>query len=178
MCAGKNNFCFNPRPQKGATTRDIVVLHPPEVSIHAPKRERHPGARKPSRVIQFQSTPPKGSDEYKEIVYKGETGFNPRPQKGATNYSGEMLDTLRVSIHAPKRERQELWELFLDKAEFQSTPPKGSDGGQCEGKTQIDVSIHAPKRERPVPVRFFRKEVHGFNPRPQKGATILCKDFV
>ena len=120
--------CFNPRPQKGATQSEFsafpgekVSIHAPkrerlcpflsvvqliDVSIHAPKRERREKKEILQGLLQFQSTPPKGSDDPGYCRPPSTRGFNPRPQKGATPGRKKAQQSNTVSIHAPKRERR------------------------------------------------------------------------
>ena len=97
--------------------------------------------------------------------------FNPRSLAGATVWNDKRLDSTRISIHAPSRERpicgspfsptilfqstlprgsDSLPGMLLNIAlKFQSTLPRGSDKTTLKGKkTSINISIHAPSRER------------------------------
>jgi len=74
---------FNPRSQAGATCLCWQCLAGLVISIHAPKRERHP--MRPKQRLPSH--------------------FNPRSQAGATVQKWSRRAVIKISIHAPKRER-------------------------------------------------------------------------
>ena len=75
--------------------------------------------------------------------------FNPRSLAGATSSPIVFAKLLRISIHAPSRERL-LRRLFADNTVY--------------------ISIHAPSRER-LPVNVLQELHKDFNPRSLAGAT-------
>ena len=96
------------------------------ISIHAPSRER---LAEPSRlylpvhfnprslagatsqrrdftdIARFQSTLPRGSDFTGQITIRNKINFNPRSLAGATYRQQQLQQQIRISIHAPSRER-------------------------------------------------------------------------
>ena len=61
---------------------------------------------------------------------------------------------MRISIHAPSRERHVRRRRLRFKPLFQSTLPRGSDITQSHGSKILNqISIHAPSRERPTAFR-------------------------
>ena len=183
---------FNPRSLAGATKRlhnDVLVA---QISIHAPSRERpfdlldakidndfNPRslAGATQKVLQFfrhrrfQSTLPRGSDEYNRL----------------------RSNVLDISIHAPSRERPTTEKRKEQPNIFQSTLPRGSDPQDIRpGFDRLEISIHAPSRERPIKTaaRLMQKSISihapsrerlfchitsnvgtDFNPRSLAGAT-------
>ena len=145
-----NPSYFNPRSLAGATIAPLLLLFLPKISIHAPSRERHAGARAGKRS---------GKD------------FNPRSLAGATSPAKFAAYMGIISIHAPSRERHagaragkrsgkdfnprslagatSIVSHSLIFCLFQSTLPRGSD------------------KQMPVPRRLPRD----FNPRSLAGAT-------
>ena len=142
---------FNPRSLAGATALNIssACLH---------------------RL--FQSTLPYGSDRYPRRKHCGAGYFNPRSLTGATaeyapgrikvkvfqstlpygsdsEYTEDSCLKLRISIHAPLRERLDFyWPSFA----------------------HLGISIHAPLRER-RDISQLRVISGNFNPRSLTGAT-------
>jgi len=82
--------------------------------------------------------------------------FNPRSQGGATWTLVLQRVGAKISIHAPKGERQDVLNLLDGLIEFQSTLPRGSD----------------------LLLRIYRRMLKNFNPRSQGGATPnkTCRD--
>ena len=98
--------------------------------------------------------------------------FNPRSLAGATVkrlYSS--LLSLRISIHAPLRERLHFFQYRRVLWEFQSTLPYGSDLDVLFLKPCPPISIHAPLRERPIILFLLANVERDFNPRSLTGAT-------
>ena len=58
-----------------------------------------------SDIPQFQSTLPRGSDRMADLRALMSVYFNPRSLAGATNNQPSINDALKISIHAPSRER-------------------------------------------------------------------------
>ena len=93
-------------PRGSDGTRPLTPAAP-DISIHAPSRERRLVILSSSRLRLFQSTLPRGSDLC----------------------SGELYQQTLISIHAPSRERHfEPLQKQVDELKFQSTLPRGSDG--------------------------------------------------
>ena len=123
-----SQFYFNPRSLAGATSslaadrfvRDISIHAPSRerpavfttviivvfISIHAPSRERRQSPGGGSGNGQFQSTLPRGSDQGVHHKRARPLYFNPRSLAGATKCPIKICLMLRISIHAPSRERQ------------------------------------------------------------------------
>ena len=97
---------FNPRSLAGATMELNIRYLAIIISIHAPSRERLKSRLILLSVLAFQSTLPRGSDDFS------------LPLASRQN---------TISIHAPSRERQIVRKLLLFKLPFQSTLPRGSD---------------------------------------------------
>ena len=95
----RNSRCirdFNPRSLAGATQPNYKRFHNPEISIHAPSRERRQINSRTFLWPRFQSTLPRGSDY---------------------NYQ-HRYQWAMISIHAPSRERphaeEKSYSRFLD----------------------------------------------------------------
>ena len=101
---------FNPRSLAGATGEWERAGCPKEISIHAPSRERqYPMFPQCQLYNLFQSTLPRGSDRNVPSYALLMTNFNPRSLAGAT---ADLIIDYRVkgiSIHAPSRERRQLY---------------------------------------------------------------------
>ena len=99
--------------------------------------------------LKFQSTLPRGSDIYGTlrgifIIY-----FNPRSLAGATIADTCRFRFVKISIHAPSRERLARSPRLRSSILFQSTLPRGSDViFSIFSKLLQQISIHAPSRER------------------------------
>ena len=102
-----------------------------------------------SLVIKFQSTLPRGSDDYASdfaLYYLGISIHAPSRERPPVV---PFMDNLYIiSIHAPSRERLKIPDYYL----------------------KLFISIHAPSRERLVPL-FFITRKQNFNPRSLAGAT-------
>ena len=55
---------FNPRSLAGATDDAMAEIKSIDISIHAPSRERHAAQMQQTASRIFQSTLPRGSDQY------------------------------------------------------------------------------------------------------------------
>ena len=120
---------------------------------------------------KFQSTLPYGSDCINTDSYTECLHFNPRSLTGATNHLQLILNLvifqstlpygsdriisrccrlcIKISIHAPLRERLRQYEIAFQTMLFQSTLPYGSDGANYQDfEHMYCISIHAPLRER------------------------------
>ena len=97
--------------------------------------------------------------------------FNPRSLAGATITPVSMPMQLRISIHAPSRERRTLMVQLIFVSAFQSTLPRGSDTLRLQVWVLLAISIHAPSRERPLTPLYYPRIVRHFNPRSLAGAT-------
>ena len=97
------------------------------ISIHAPSRERLTTCCAIFTSIIFQSTLPHGSDAKTRFILTAKTYFNPRSLTGATVSKVSFTRQLKISIHAPSRERQNIPLL---------------------ASSDVLISIHAPSRER------------------------------
>ena len=75
------------------------------ISIHAPSRERPITAYQLRQNKPFQSTLPRGSDLTPFVILTIGSHFNPRSLAGATYQSFLGALNVRISIHAPSRER-------------------------------------------------------------------------
>ena len=99
--------------------------------------------------LTFQSTPPCGGDYSDGVGLTLWMYFNPRPLAGATLPISGTCQFHPISIHAPLRGRQQVFNTTIPNMQFQSTPPCGGD--------KIAIA---------VPALIFY-----FNPRPLAGAT-------
>ena len=122
-----------------------------DISIHAPLRERrrnhywllnsdnfnprslagatlHVAINCTQRTELFQSTLPCGSDKHATPSAHTPGNFNPRSLAGATALLFRRSPYIRISIHAPLRERHSSGNIISSTyAKFQSTLPCGSD---------------------------------------------------
>ena len=97
---------FNPRSLAGATISQQNSRPSSRISIHAPSRERLDFRRKPIKIIIFQSTLPRGSDDgVSSWDMCAPRDFNPRSLAGATDKVFGYQERYAISIHAPSRER-------------------------------------------------------------------------
>ena len=119
------------------------------ISIHAPSRERRSMSTDTDTPLRFQSTLPHGSDYHAFGDYHAKFNFNPRSLTGATPLHGAGCQksiyfnprsltgattaryfydiAVKISIHAPSRERlTSSWSAYSI-IQFQSTLPHGSD---------------------------------------------------
>ena len=97
--------------------------------------------------------------------------FNSRSREGATILPTLSDSFIRISIHAPVRER-------LDSPQFTSKLTQDFNSRSREGATDrgyrlseaFQISIHAPVRERPItsPLALL---LWNFNSRSREGAT-------
>ena len=79
---------------------------------------------------------------------------------------------MRISIHAPSRERLYNIRATSPASIFQSTLPRGSDVyNDARGVSGPDISIHAPSRERRDATAAVAEILADFNPRSLAGAT-------
>ena len=142
---------FNPRSLTGATALLYHFFRTFTISIHAPLRERQSLSfdclvsqlfqstlpygseekiddKNNSQAI-FQSTLPYGSDlAWPSLRWNKLTDFNPRSLTGATVTLRIKTVRVKISIHAPSRERP---------------------GNRARRSDNQQISIHAPSRERP-----------------------------
>ena len=100
----------------------------------------------------FQSSLPRGSYYTPARPAQRLPDFNPRSLAGATILRHVQLNACRISIHAPLRERPEVYANL---------------------KAGWDISIHAPSRERPKALDVSELWLMDFNPRSLAGATCL-----
>ena len=77
--------------------------------------------------IKFQSTLPRGSDGVQYKRRSNNMDFNPRSLAGATYHLSGKNTLVRISIHAPSRERPYATKPPVWVPVFQSTLPRGSD---------------------------------------------------
>ncbi len=151
---------FNPRSPEGATTSCLDAFDRVVISIHAPRRERRFSAAYIRFVLcRFQSTLPGGSDPEMHEEAVAYMNFNPRSPEGATQArEAEYQKRQRISIHAPRRERQSSYSSCLDFA---------------------SISIHAPRRERPIKgllcMHILCISIHA--PRRERQETYLKKSW-
>ena len=119
---------FNPRSLAGATHWQGNAQAVTCISIHAPLRERHrcliPCQMHP---LNFNPRSLAGATMSHWVFFSHWSNFNPRSLAGATGCIKEVMPMLRISIHAPLRERR-------------LTPYTIA--------SVIVISIHAPLRER------------------------------
>ncbi len=80
-----------------------------------------------ANTIRFQSTLPRRSDTFVPLIINILSGFNPRSREGATVRLVPLTDHIGVSIHAPAKERQDVYNALGWAPEFQSTLPRRSD---------------------------------------------------
>ena len=129
------------------------------------------------------------------VLIRSYKHFNPRSLAGATKHGVIVWVSLKISIHAPLRERRYRMMFTLlhiayfnprslagatstkliiyASLKFQSTLPCGSDRGlEKDLKTKDLISIHAPLRERLVVLLTFFLLTY-FNPRSLAGATLV-----
>ena len=111
----------------------IINTPEPQISIHAPLRERHFGSSSRSVYSLFQSTLPYGSDVDPSKVNLDNYQFQSTLPYGSDPFVQQNnAMAIRISIHAPLRERQPLATLLLMSMQFQSTLPYGSDHRRSE----------------------------------------------
>ena len=145
-----DNIDFNPRSLAGATLAPLIVTKP---SLNFNPRSL---AGATITLISYRCSM---------------TNFNPRSLAGATLPPYAIFTTLRISIHAPSRERHNIHQILLTSSlhfnprslagatsicfvpaniiVFQSTLPRGSDLVKVTRLLfYISISIHAPSRER------------------------------
>ena len=148
-----NGLCvvciFQSTLPRGSDDKIVLFSLTLKISIHAPSRERpshnitnfllhafqstlprgsdKSGILPTYTTIQFQSTLPRGSDRMGLRPAFLRSYFNPRSLAGATLRSRRLIYHDLISIHAPSRERQITFKLFLPMLQFQSTLPRGSD---------------------------------------------------
>ncbi len=116
---------FNPRPRAGGDWAAFKPSCGQSVSIHAPARGATGARRASARLEMFQSTPPRGGRQHRQI---------------SNRYVGD------VSIHAPARgATPHLRRQGTDRG-FNPRPRAGGDGSASTGFTPGHVSIHAPAR--------------------------------
>ena len=172
----------------------VPIIPEPAISIHAPSRERRTTFISTFYKLQFQSTLPRGSDDFPDKSRKDTklisihapsrerrscsfsplwitTYFNPRSLAGATLSSALQANVARISIHAPSRER--LHDLGVGDFVliFQSTLPRGSDPyGPFLREVNILFQSTLPRGS---DVIIFHKidRNSNFNPRSLAGAT-------
>ena len=163
---------FNPRSLAGATSDGSPADDAQGISIHAPSRERRPGAPHSIVPLPFQSTLPRGSDLRSLHLLIRHLLFQSTLPRGSDVTSRlEELGLKPISIHAPLRERRPEFLGSHSSMIFQSTLPRGSDGvsrARWQWTTIFqstlprgsdvkfhflhlinNISIHAPSRERP-----------------------------
>ena len=163
------------------------------ISIHAPLRERRLLVASSLAMLQFQSTLPYGSDFWRSFRLSASSqfqstlpygsdrnrqipkdvrqNFNPRSLTGATLVKIITIGYVKISIHAPLRERPGTPKNSYLIELFQSTLPYGSDQLLPAGFPPAPISIHAPLRERRNPQSCSKLSLD-FNPRSLTGATI------
>ena len=169
-----NNASFQSTLPRGSDCCRRFALSLPQISIHAPSRER------PARVCQthrrcfdfnprslagatqtvpivltkevFQSTLPRGSDRPEFLGSHSSMIFQstlPRGSDQGLYNAYKAHETFQSTL--PRGSDLSHWVFFSHWSKFQSTLPRGSD--LQIGRTYIlteDISIHAPSRERPV----------------------------
>ena len=148
---------------RGSDEQPMLKNYNPEISIHAPSRERRQGQSDRPRCQQFQSTLPRGSDcrsdteeapekAFQSTLPRGSDFldsslfhqvqyFNPRSLAGATNlvpsqYRRQQNFNPRSLAGATSSRQALSWMC-----RFQSTLPRGSDlegrrAGAAEGQFQ------------------------------------------
>ena len=99
-----------------------------EISIHAPSRERHFDRPAPSSSLRYFNP---RSLAGATVICTALSGvlfdFNPRSLAGATTVFLHRFSRLKISIHAPSRERRWSDTPTVAAVIFQSTLPRGSD---------------------------------------------------
>ena len=119
---------FNPRSLAGATSDGSPADDAQGISIHAPSRERRPGAPHSIVPLPFQSTLPRGSDLRSLHLLIRHLLFQSTLPRGSDVTSRlEELGLKPISIHAPSRERRPEFLGSHSSMIFQSTLPRGSD---------------------------------------------------
>mgnify|MGYP004624634553 FL=1 len=117
---------------------------------------------------------------------------------GSDGFVRKRLPEIRISIHAPLRERQKISAKIFTAQQFQSTLPCGSDDNtlaytnvQRKFQSTLPCGSDLSRHSRPAPTKDFNpRSLVGatcfrnlicsytfyFNPRSLAGATIECYD--
>ena len=103
------------------------ALAVPDISIHAPSRERLLSRTTKIALAIFQSTLPRGSDSNLVAISVYSVLFQSTLPRGSDDSIHNYLSLMDISIHAPSRERLTVWGNY---------------------NTDTQISIHAPSRER------------------------------
>ena len=119
------------------------------ISIHASAREATKWPQATRKLVEFQSTPPRGrrrlTDALSDLAYS----FQSTPPRGRRH------DCLKKLEEAQK---------------FQSTPPRGRrPPTSWKSATASRISIHASAREATRPCRLCGGTIANFNPRLRAG---------
>ena len=97
--------------------------------------------------------------------------FNPRSLAGATCRYLQSADDIKISIHAPSRERPVHYVQQLAEQEFQSTLPRGSDNDEILiAARPVDFNPRSLAGATSIRNRRLTHDSY-FNPRSLAGAT-------
>ena len=120
---------FNPRSLTGATVKTQAILFLSQ---------------------KFQSTLPHGSDGCSKLIFIDLKNFNPRSLTGATMQIQGETAGLKISIHAPSRERLVAMDRSSNCIAISIHAPSRERHRKTLRRTKYyNISIHAPSRERP-----------------------------
>ena len=173
---GRRNY-FNPRSLAGATHQTLAVAPVIAISIHAPSRERQllpavtptylvfqstlpRGSDKTALaiiegVVEFQSTLPRGSDDRHRRVSFHDREFQSTLPRGSDRVKPALtLAALKISIHAPSRERPSSIASLSCSTDFN---PRSLAGATSLGATNTEGPAN-------------------FNPRSLAGATLQIRE--
>ena len=120
----------------------------------------------------FQSTLPRGSDDITPTA-AGDIGlFQSTLPRGSDAINHDEMELIKISIHAPSRERLESVPYVSTSAYFNPRSLAGATFKfDIRARLAASISIHAPSRERPVTLLLIREPLLNFNPRSLAGAT-------
>ena len=146
------------------------------ISIHAPSRERLSWIAVLASAPLFQSTLPRGSDILIILMVPSLVLFQSTLPRGSDRVIIVDNDKVRISIHAPSRERlRRGLLLFLFIYISIHAPSRERRRRYLLAARGTSISIHAPSRERPFAVCYALRANINFNPRSLAGATAYCR---
>ena len=122
-------------------------------------------------MSKFQSTLPRGSDRFLPGSQYIREYFNPRSLAGATKKCGVKVVSVRISIHAPSRERRSCHSRQRTRKQFQSTLPRGSDKIGCLTRSCRTNFNPRSLAGATAATRLRLGRMQYFNPRSLAGAT-------
>ena len=179
-------------PTWGATQSFRPKADPDRISIHAPTWGATRAVLAAGKIVQFQSTHPRGVRPKGAKARYALMDFNPRthvgcdaitviferdflisihaPTWGATVHSLLVVRLPGISIHAPTWGATGVIDLLKRLEAFQSTHPRGVRRGNDGWDSEIDgISIHAPTWGATRPSCSPCRRSAYFNPRTHVG---------